>query len=300
LNWLRFLTSFGMTVFYENKRFLAAFGMTDVVRNLLNIVVFCMTITGGATAQNDDTLFYRSQSVRSVGFGFPVLNYPFLSELNHSGYSFSFHSTRFRDKPDHLTQFHQHFELGILYNNANDSYITKLGFAGGWSRHWRVTDPTQPLRLFVGAGADMGVSIYLKDDNTNNPIAYFFNISLSPSILLKYRFNINETKIELGQQVDIPLGSLISSSSYSSGLPYAFTEEEASFFDAMRLVSFGSLRKFATITTLDITPSPERRQKMPVFRISYMFAGMNYSNGDFTIKSVDHLFLFGMIFHLFR
>jgi hypothetical protein len=259
-----------------------------------------MTITGGAKAQNDDTLYYRSQSVRSVGFGFPVLNYPFLSELNHSGYSFSFHSTRFRDKPDHLTQFHQHFELGILYNNANDSYITKLGFAGGWSRHWRVIDRTQPFRLFVGAGADMGVNIYLKDDNTNNPIAYFFNLSLSPGVLLKYRFNINETKIELGQQVDIPLGSLISSSSYSSGLPYAFTEEEVSFFDAMRLVSFGSLRKCATTTTLDITPLPERRQKMPVFRISYMFAGMNYSNGDFTIKSVEHLFLFGMIFHLFR
>jgi len=272
----------------------------NILVKFLYITVFFITIAGSAAAQNFDTLYYRSQSVRSVGFGFPVLNYPFLSELNHSGYSLSFHSTRFREKPDHLTQFHQHFELGTLYNNANDSYITKLGFAGGWSRHWRVTDRTRPLRLFVGAAADIGVNIYLKDDNTNNPIAYFFNLSLSPGILLKYRFNINDTKIELGQQMDFPLGSLISSSSYSSGLPYGIIEKEASFFDAMRLASFGSLKKCATITTLDITPSLERRRKMPVFRVSYMFSGMTYSNGDFTIKSVDHLFLFGMIFHLFR
>ena len=266
----------------------------------LYITVFFITITGGAVAQNFDTLYYRSQSVRSIGVGFPVLNYPFLSELNHSGYLFSFHSTRFRENPEYLTQFHQHFELGILYNHANDSYITKLGFAGGCSRHLYATDRRQPLSLLLGIGADIGVNIYLKDDNTNNPIAYFFNLSINPSILLKYRFNINEAKIELRQQLDIPLGSLISSSSYSSGLPYVFTEEEASFFDAMRLVSFGSFKKCATITTLDITPSLERRQKMPVFRISYMFAGMNYNNDDFTIKSVDHLFLFGMIFHLFR
>jgi len=259
-----------------------------------------MTITGRTAAQNDDTLYYRSQSVRSVGVGFPVLNYPFLSELNHSGYSFSFHSTRFRENQDYLIQFHQHFELGMLYNNANDSYITKLGFAGGWSRHWLTTDRTRPLRLLLGVGADTGVNIYLKDDNTNNPIAYFFNLSISPNILLKYRFNINQTKIELRQQIDFPLGSLISSSDYSSSLPYGFTEKEASFFDAMRFVSFDSFKKCATITTLDITPSPERRQKMPVFRISYVFTGMNYSNGDFTIKSVDHLLLLGMIFHLFR
>ena len=272
----------------------------NIFVKFLYITVFFILMTGSATAQNFDTLYYRSQSVRSLGFGFPALNYPFLSELNHTGYSSSFHSTRFREKPDGLTQFYQHFELGILHNNANDSYITKLGFAGGWSRHWYTTDRTRPLRLLLGVGADAGVNIYLKDDNTNNPIAYFFNLSISPNILLKYRFNLNETKIELGQQVDIPLGSLISSSGYSSGLPYGFTEEDANFFDAMRLASFGSLKKCATITTLDIIPSPERRQKMPVFRISYMFSGMNYSNGDFTIKAADHLFLFGMIFHLFR
>lgn len=266
----------------------------------LYITVFLITITGSAAAQNFDTLYYRSQSVRSLGFGFPLLNYPFLSELNHSGYSLGFHSTRFCIKPEYQTQFHQHFELGVLYNNANDSYITKLGFSGGWTKHRYISDRTLPLRLLLGAGADAGVSVYLKEDNTNNPIAYFFNISINPSILFKYKFNINETKIELGQQVDIPLFSLISSSTYSSGLPYYITEEEASFFDAMRLVSFGSLKKCITITTMDIIPSPMRRQKIPVFRITYMFAGMNYNNGDFTIKSVDHLLFFGMIFHLFR
>ena len=259
-----------------------------------------MLITGRAAAQNTDTLIYRSQSVRSFGVGFPVLNYPFLSELNHSGYLISFHSTRFREKPEHLSQFQQHFELGLLYNSANDSYITTLGFNGSWSRHWRATDCTRPLRLLLGAAADMGVNIYLKDDNTNNPLAYFFNFSASPSILIRYRFNYHKTKIELGQQVDVPLVSLISSSGYSSGLPYGIVEEDANFFDAMRMASFGSFKKCVTITTLDITPSLEKRQKLPVFRVSYMFSGMNYNDGDFTIKSADHLFLFGMIFHLFR
>jgi len=251
-------------------------------------------------AQNADTLIYRSQSVRSVGVGFPALNYPLLSSLNHSGYSIGFHSTRFREKPEHLTQFQMHSELGILYNNANDSYITTLGFNGGWSRHKHVIDRARQLRLLLGAAADAGVNVYLKDDNTNNPMAYFFNLSLSPTLLLKYRFNTGKTKTELGQQIDLPLISLVSSSEYSSTLPPGFFEEDANFFDAMRLVSLGSLKKCVTMTTLDITPSPERRQKRPVIRISYMFSGVNYSKGDFTIKSVEHLFFLGLIFHLFQ
>jgi len=259
-----------------------------------------MLILSRATAQNADTMIYRSQSVRSVGFGIPVLNYSLLSSLNHSGYSLSFHSVRFREKPKYLTQFHQHFEIGILYNHANDSYITALDFNGGWSRCWFVTNRTSPLRLLLGAGADAGVGVYLKDDNTNNPLAHFFNLSICPEILFKYRFNVKKTRIELGQQIEIPVGSLISSSDYSSSLPSHIVEEDANFFDAMRLVSFGSLKKCATITTLDITPSIERRQKWPVFRVTYIFSGMNYSNGDFTVKSADHLILFGTIFHLFR
>ena len=245
-------------------------------------------------------MIYRSQLVRSVGLGFPVLNYSLLSSLNHSGYSLGFHSTRFREKPEYLTQFHQHFEIGILYNQANDSYITTLGFNGGWSRRWYVTDRTQSLRMLLGSGVDAGISIYLKDDNTNNPLAYFFNLSLCPDILLKYRFNIRKARIELGQQIDIPIGSLISSSDYSSSLPPYLVEKDVNFFDAMRIVSFGSLKKCATITTFDVMPPFERRQKWPMFRITYAFSGMNYRNGDFTIKSANHLFLFGTIFHLFR
>ena len=233
-------------------------------------------------------------------FGFPVLNYSLLSSLNHSGYSLSFHSTRFREKSKYLTQFHQHFEIGILYNQANDSYVTTLGFNGAWSRHWYAANRTNPLRLLLGSGVDAGTSIYMKEDNTNNPLAYLFYLSISPNLLLKYRFNFKKTSIELGQQIDIPLVSLISSSDYSSSLPYGIAEKDANFFDAMRLVSFGSLKKCVTVTTLDIMPASEQRLKWPVFRISYMFSGMNYSNGDFTIKSADHLILFGTIFHLFR
>jgi len=191
-------------------------------------------------------------------------------------------------------------QIGVLHNNANDSYITTLGFNGGWSRHWHVADRAQPLRLLSGFGVDTGASVYLKDENTNNPLAYFFNLSLSPNLLLKYCINTQKTRFELGQQIEIPFFSLISSSDYSITLPPGFFEEEASFFDAMRLVSFGSMKKFVAITTLDVTPSVERREKMPVIRITYFFSGLNYNNGDLTIKSVDHLILFGAIFHLFR
>jgi len=245
-------------------------------------------------------MIYRSQSVRSVGLGFPILNYSLLSSLNHSGYSLSFHSTRFREKPEHFSQFYQHFEIGILYNNANDSYITKLGFNGGWSRHWDAGDRSRPLRLLLGGGIDAGTGIYLKEDNTNNPLAYFFHLSAVPNILLKYRFRFKNAGIGLGQQVNIPFGSLISSSDYSSSVPPYIVEKDAKFFDAMRLVSLGSLKKCVTITTLDITPVLKQREKWPVFRITYIFSGMNYKNGDFTIKSADHLILFGTIFHLFR
>ena len=259
-----------------------------------------MLMVGRISAQNTDTLIYRSQSVRSAGVGFPVLNYPFLSPLNHSGYSLNFRSTRFSEKPQHLTQFSLHAELGLLYNNANDSYITSLGFHSGWSRHWHITDRTRPLRLLFGGSIDAGVGIYLKEDNTNNPLAYFFNISVCPDLLVRYRFHIGKTRLEAGQQLAIPAGSLISSSGYSSTLPYGFAESDANFFDAMQLVSFGSLKKCTATTTLDITPSLEQRRKWPVFRISYMFSGMNYRNDDVTVKSADHIILFGAIFHLFR
>ena len=266
----------------------------------LYITVLIGSIFDHAAAQNADTMIYRSHSARSVGFGFPVMNYPLLSSLNHSGYSINFYSARFREKPEYLSQYRQHFGLGILYNQANDSYITSLDFKGGWSRFWDVADRARPFRLLLGGGVDAGMGIYLKDDNTNNPMAYFFNLSICSEILLKYRFDMKKARIELGQQIEIPFGSLVSSSEYSSSLPHGIAEEDANFFDAMRLVSLGSLKKYATITTIDITPALERRQKLPVFRISYIFSGMNYRNGDLTIKQADHLILFGTIFHLFQ
>ena len=272
----------------------------QILLKSLYIIAFCTLINFSVSAQKADTLFYRFQSVRSIGCGFPALNYSLLSSLNYSGYSLSFHSTRFRENAAFLNQFQTHSEIGILYNNVYNSYITTLGFNGGWTRHWFLSDRSRPLRLLAGGAADAGINVYLKEDNTNNPLAYFFNLSVSPGLLIKYRFNLKQTSLELGQQIDIPLFSLISSSDYSSTLPYGIIEEDASIFDALRLVSFGSLRKCAAITTLDITPSQERRQKRPVIRISYVFSGMNYSNGDLIIKSVDHLILFGAIFHLFR
>ena len=260
-----------------------------------------MLMMGRVVAQNTDTLIYRYQSIRSIGAGLPTINYSLLSPLNYSGFSLNFHSTRFFDRPEHLTQFQMFFGYGLLYNNANDSYIGTLGFNAGWSRHWYVTDRARPLRLLLGVGADAGVNIYMKEDNTNNPMAYFFNLSVNPDLLLKYRwFSSQKAKIELGLQIFFPIGSLISSSEYSSSFPSGFAEEDASFFDAMRLVSFGSLKKCVAVTTLDITPSPERRKKSPVFRITYSFSGMNYTNGDFSIKSAHHVILLGTIFHLFR
>ncbi len=255
---------------------------------------------GHVKAQQTDTLVYAHQSVRSIGFAFPALNYSLLSPLNHSGYALAFHSTRFREKPKYLSQFHLHFELGILYNNANDSYITPLSFQSGWSRHWYVTDKAQPFRLLCGTGIDAGINIYLKEDNTNNPLAYFFNLSVSPSIMAKYRFNAGSTKFELAQQIDVPVGSLISSSGYSTILPYSLTEKDANFFDAIRLVSFDSFRKCRAVSSLDIIPSLDKRHKWPSLRVSYVFSGANYQNKDLTIKSIDHMILFGAIFHLFR
>ena len=266
----------------------------------LCITVLCTAIIGRSIAQNVDTMIFQSQSVRLVGCGFPVLNYSLLSPLNHSGYSLCFLSSRFREKPEHLTQFQMQIKIGVLHNDANDSYVTSLGFSGGWIQHWNLTAPAGQLRLMPGVGADADLEVYMKDDNTNNPMAYFFNMSLTPSVLIRYRFSINRSVLELKQQIDIPLVSLVSSSEYSTSLPYGFMEEEASFFEAIRLVSFGSLKKCATITTLDIAYPSEQGKKWPTLRITYIFTGMNYSNGDFIIKSVNNTILFGAIFYLFR
>ena len=274
--------------------------MKKLIKSLYTIA-FCALIVDSVLAQNADTLIFQSQSVRSVGLGFPALKYDLLSPLNHSGYSLGFTSTRFREKPEeYLTQFKTYFKLGVLYNYANDSYITLLGFDVAWSRHWYKNNQTRPLRLLAGFTTNAGANAYMKDDNTNNPVAYFFNLSISPNINAKYRFNINNTKFELGQQIDIPFVSLISSSDYSSTFPPGILEQEVSFFDAMRLASFGSLIKFMTITTLDINTPWQQRQRLPLFRINYIFTGMNYKHNDFVIQSVDHMIVFGAIFQLFR
>ncbi len=252
------------------------------------------------SAQPVDTLTYSHQSVRSIGIAFPALNYSFLSPLNHSGYALAFHSVRFREKPKYLNQIQLHSEFGLLYNDANDSYITSLSFRGDWSRHWNVTDKRRALRLLCGFSVGAGVDVYLKEDNTNNPLAYFFNLSASPSVLGKYRFRAGKATLELGQQIDVPIGSLVSSSGYSSSVPHGLTEEDADFFDAMRLVSFAGFNKYVGITTLDIIPSAEKRHQLPALRISYIFSGVNYDNNGMTIKSIDHLFMFGAIFRLFR
>ncbi len=271
-----------------------------VTLKYLYITLFCISAIGRLSAQQVDSSTYSHRSVRSAGIAFPGLNYPLLSPLNHTGYAIGFHSTRFRERPKSLTQFQLHSEFGLLYNNVNDSYITSLSFRGNLSRHWNITDKTRPLRLLFGAAVDGGIDIYLKEDNTNNPMAYFFNLSLSPTALVKYRFRAGKTTLELGQQIDLPVGSLISTSDYSVSMPYALTEKEADFFDAMRLVSLNDLVKCKTISTLDIIPSAEKRRKLPVLRITYIFSGMKYTSNDVSIKSVDHIFLFGAIFNLFR
>ncbi len=266
----------------------------------LYVTLFCLSLACVLPAQTIDTLVYSHQLVRSVGVTFPSLNYPLLSPLNHSGYGLAFHSTRFHEKANYLNQFQTHLELGLLYNNANDSYITSLGFRGDWSRHWHVTDRSRAFRLLCGASFNGGIDIYLKEDNTNNPLAYFFSLSISPSMLAKYRFNIGKMTIDLGQQFDVPIGSLTSSSEYSTMLPHAFIEEDVSFFDALQLVSLGSYRKYVGITTVDIIPSLGKKKKWSSFRISYILTGMNYEQPDFMIRSVDHIIMVGAIFHLFR
>lgn len=272
----------------------------NISRKHLYIIAFCALFSSRAAAQPTDTLLYRSQLVRSAGAGFPALNYALLSPLNHHGYSINFYSSRLRAKAQHINQFNQQFQIGVLYNQANNSYITQLSFSGGWSRHWPVAGHTSPMSLLVGAATTAGLNIYLKDDNTNNPIAYFFNLSAGPSLMLRYRLNIQKMRVELSQQAHIPIAALISTSGYTSSLPSGLSETEASVFDAMRTASLGRLRKCVTATTLDMIPSPARRAKWPVIRISYIFAGMNYRDGDITVRSVDHLLLVGTVVHLFR
>lgn len=262
--------------------------------------IFCVLIAGHVTAQNADSLVYSHHAVRSFGIVFPRLNCPLLSPLNHSGCALSFHSIRFRDKPKYLTQIQLCFEPGLLYNHVNDSYVTSLIFRGDWSSYRHVTDKKRALRFLCGLNIDAGINIYLKDDNVNNPVAYFFNLSASPSIMGKYRFNVGKSSIELGQQIDLPVGSLVSSSGYSTSVPYALTEHEADFFDAMRLVSFGSFSKYTGTTTVDITPPLAQRHKWPSLRITYIFSGMHYRIDDFSIHAVNHTIMAGGIFHLFR
>ena len=273
---------------------------SDHIKRYRFAVAFFATIFVNVSAQNADTLIFQSKSIRSVGCGFPALRYDLLSPLNHSGYSIGFSSSRYREKPNHLTQFKTHLELGVLHNQANDSYITMLGFNGAWSKHWIISDRERPLLALAGFGTDVGLCAYMKDDNTNNPVAYFFNLSVNPGVIIKYRFKINGSIFELGQQIEMPFCSLISSSGYSSSLPYGIAEEDASFFEAMRFASFGSLKKCVTITTLDINSAWQQHKRFPNLRISYVFAGMNYRNNDFKIKSVNNMITFGAIFYLYR
>jgi len=266
----------------------------------IHIIAFCTLIAYRVEAQNADTLIFQSHSVRLVGLGLPELNYSLLSPLNHSGLSFAFHSIHFREKQNYIRQFKISAETGALYNHANDSYITLLGVNCSLSKHWHVAGKESPLQFMPGAGTDLGINIFMKDDNTNNPMAYFFNLSISPGILLKYSFNIGESRFKLLQQIDIPLFSLVSSSDYSSSLPYGITEDDASFFDAIRIVSFVSLVKCTATTTFDISSSWQKRNRLPDFRIIYEFSGMNYKNNDVAIKYANNMFLVGMIFYLFR
>ena len=273
------------------------------MNNILNRLYFsalCSMLLFNVTARDTDSLIFQSQSVRSVGMGFPALNYDLLSQLNHTGYSICFASTRFRDKPAHLTLIDTHFRLGILYNAANDSYITMLGFSASLTRYLYSTDASRSLRIMLGAVAQTGIDVFMKDENINNPVAYFFNISLNPSLLTTYRFNIRGSKFEIGQQFYVPLLSIVSTSDYSSSLPYGFIENDANFFDAMRFASFGSLVKFTTATIFDVNTSFQQREKLPVLRITYQFAGLNYNYNDISVKSAEHSLVFGAIFYLFK
>ena len=267
---------------------------------ILVIILFCSPYTISVFAQNIDSLAFKAKSIRSAGIGFPALNYDLLSPLNHSGYSLGFTSSRFTEKKEHLNLFETYFRLGLLHNYANDSYITLLGYSASWTLFRYTTDPKKRLQIWLGASAEADINVYMKDDNTNNPVAYFFNISVTPALLIQYRFNIGSSKFEFRQNIGVPLFSLVSTSDFASSMPYGFAEEDASFFDTMHFASLGSLVKCVAITKLDINTAFQQRKNMPTFRISYRFTGLNYQHNDISIKSVDNMVVFGALFYLFR
>ncbi len=262
----------------------------------LTLIALCLLLRHHVFAQNViDSSQYNPNLIRSLGFAFSGLKYPFLSPLYYSGYSFTAHSNRFRNHPKYLSQLQLHLEIGWLTNQSSESHIAPLSGQVEWSMHWYATNQKNKFRLLLGASADAGIYVFSKEDNVNNPFAYFFNLSLSPNIMAKYRFDIKNTHIELGQQLDVAALSLTSISGYSSSIPYAMIEEKTNFWEALNVVSFGKFLSYKGITSIDIIPN---KAKCPSFRISYIFSSMDYDKNSESMQYANQTFLFGVIFKL--
>jgi hypothetical protein len=227
------------------------------------------------------------------GIGFSQQKISFLSPIFYNG--FSIVSTKGKVKTTHngITSFTNEFNVDFNSNEHNNK-IYSFGFNLFYNKYYLINLKDYPKaypNMFIGWGYWFDSDIFVKPDNTNNPLYYNLNNLFCLSFCLEKKFS----KVKISYELNVPFAGIYSGSEYSSSLPYFITEKDASFFQAF---DFGSFKKNTQMENkLNIDLKINTKKGIRTIRFQYMLSGEKLFLNNNLKHNTFHVFKIGYLFN---
>lgn len=237
-----------------------------------------------------DTIVYQ---YTLYGLGTSQQKISFLSPIYYDGISLIGTNGNIKSSLNKINSSSFDFNIDINSNKYNKE-IYSFGVDYIYNKHYLLSFDRYPSNypnLYLGWGYWFETDAYLKPENTNNPLYYNFNNMLCLSIGVEKHYK----SIYILNEFNLSLVGLYSGSEYSSSLPYFFSEENASFFEAFQIGSFERNSQMKNRLNIDYRISTKR--KVYTIRFQYVISACMLNINNNIKHNTFHEFKVGYLFN---
>jgi hypothetical protein len=227
------------------------------------------------------------------GIGFSQQKISFLSPVFYNGFSLVGSSGKVKASHNRIASFSTAFNVDFNSNEHNNN-IYSFGFDLFYNKYYLINLKDYPKaypNMFIGWGYWFDSDIYVKPDNTNNPLYYNLNNLFCLSFCLEKKF----PKVKISYELNVPFAGIYSGSEYSSSLPYFITEKDASFFQAFDLGSFKKNTQMENKLNVDLKINTKKGFR--TIRIQYTLSGEKLLLNNNIKHNTFHVFKIGYLFN---
>jgi len=227
------------------------------------------------------------------GLGLSQQKISFLSPVFYEGYSFVSTKGKVRSSNDRIASLVTEFNFDLNFNDHNSNF-SSMGYDFRFSKYYLLTLKDYPKtfpKLFVGWGYWFDSDIYFKTYNTNNPLYYNFNNMFCLSFYGETKYK----SVKISDELNVPFIGIYSGSEYSSSLPYFINEEDASFFQAFDIGSFG--KNLQASNKLNIDYNLKTKKGLRTFRFQYEIFSTVLNLNNNLKHNTFHVFKIGYLFN---